>query len=116
MKKASLIIIVSAAILAFISGCEKRNPSGFQRPPASVSVATAIQQDVPVYIDNVGKTVAREVVSIQPQVSGRITEIHFDDGAELKKGDMLFTIDPDPYKAQLDSAKATLAEKKAALE
>ncbi len=71
---------------------------------------------MPVYIDNVGKTVAREVVSIQPQVSGRITEIHFEDGAELKKGDMLFTIDPEPYKAQLDSAKATLAEKKAALE
>jgi membrane fusion protein, multidrug efflux system len=116
LKKANLIIIVSAAILAFISGCEKRNPSGFQRPPASVSVATATQQDVPVYIDNVGKTVAREVVSIQPQASGRITEIHFDDGAELKTGDMLFTIDPEPYKAQLDSAKATLAEKKAALE
>ncbi len=116
MKKANLIIILSAAILAFISGCEKRAPSGFERPPASVSVAAATQQDVPVYIDNVGKTVAREVVSIQPQVSGRITEIHFEDGAELKKGDMLFTIDPDPYKAQLDSAKATLAEKKAALE
>ena len=116
LKKANLIIILSAAILAFISGCEKRTPSGFQRPPASVSVATAVQQDVPVYIDNVGKTVAREVVSIQPQVSGRITEIHFVDGAELKKGDMLFTIDPKPYKAQLDSAEATLAEKKAALE
>ena len=116
LKKANLIIILSAAILVFISGCEKRTPSGFQRPPASVSVATAVQQDVPVYIDNIGKTVAREVVSIQPQVSGRITEIHFVDGAELKKGDMLFTIDPRPYKAQLDSAEATVAEKKAALE
>jgi multidrug efflux system membrane fusion protein len=79
-------------------------------------VTEAVKQDVPVYIDSVGKTVAREVVSIQPQVSGRITKIHFKDGADLKKGDLLFTIDPRPYEAQLASAEATLAEKKAALE
>ncbi len=116
LKTIILITIISATIVGFLSGCEKQTPSGFQRPPASVSVATAEQRDVPFYIDSVGKTVAREVVSIQPQVSGRITQIHFVDGAELKKGDMLFTIDPRPYQAQLDSAEGTLAEKKAALE
>ena len=116
LKRAILITVILTAILAVISGCEKRGQQGFQRPPASVSVATAVQQDAPVYIDSVGKTVAREVVSIQPQVSGKITKIHFVDGAELKKGDMLFTIDPAPYRAQLESAEGTLAEKKAALE
>ncbi len=103
-------------IITSVSGCERKTPMSFQRPPASVSVATAIQKDAPVYIDTVGKTVAREVVSIQPQVSGRITKIHFTDGADLKKGDMLFTIDPEPYRAQLASAEGTLAEKKAALQ
>jgi multidrug efflux system membrane fusion protein len=104
-------------VLALVNaGCDKKGPSGFERPPAPVSVAAAVTRDVPVYLDTIGKTVASEVVSIQPQVSGRITEIHFTDGEYVKKGDLLFTIDPRPYQAQLASAEATLAEKKAALD
>jgi len=53
---------------------------------------------------------------VQPEVSGRITEIHFTDGANVKKGDPLFTIDPRPFQAQLDSAEANLAQSKAALD
>ena len=59
--------------------------------------------------------VAREVVSIQPQVSGRITQIHFTDGANVKIGDLLFTIDPRPYQAQLNQAEANVAQAEAAL-
>ena len=59
--------------------------------------------------------VAREVVSIQPQVSGRITQIHFTDGADVKIGDLLFTIDPRPYQAQLNQAEANVAQAEAAL-
>ncbi len=70
---------------------------------------------MPVYIDAVGKTVAREVVSIHPQVSGRITQIHFADGVQIKKGQLLFTIDMRPYQATLHSAEATLAQRKAEL-
>jgi multidrug efflux system membrane fusion protein len=81
-----------------------------------VTVATATAQDVPLYLDEVGHTVAREVVSVQPQVSGKITEIHFADGADLKKGDPLFTIDPRPFEAQLNAAQANLAQSKAALD
>jgi multidrug efflux system membrane fusion protein len=72
-------------------------------------------RDVPLYIDAVGKIAAREVVSIQPQVSGRITQIHFTDGADVKTGDLLFTIDPRPYQAQLHQAEANLAQAEAAL-
>lgn len=107
--------VVVCSLAAILAGCEKSpQPKGFVRPPAPVSVTAAVLQDVPVYLDSVGKIVASEVVSIQPQVSGRITEIHFSDGANLKKGDPLFTIDPRPFKAQLHAAEATLAEKKAA--
>jgi multidrug efflux system membrane fusion protein len=59
--------------------------------------------------------VAREVVSVQPQVSGRITQIHFTDGANVKIGDLLFTIDPRPYQAQLNQAEANVAQAEAAL-
>ena len=96
--------------------CKKKDPPAFQRPPAPVSIATAAVRDVPIYLDEVGKCVAREVVSVQPQVTGRIAEIRFEDGADLKKGDLLFTIDPEPYRAAVASAEANLARAKAVLD
>jgi multidrug efflux system membrane fusion protein len=100
----------------FWAGCEKHDAALPERPPALVTVTAAVSEDVPVYLDEIGKCVAREVVSVQPQVSGRITQIHFTDGADLKAGDALFTIDPRPYQAQLDSAQATLARVQAQLD
>jgi membrane fusion protein, multidrug efflux system len=109
--------LAAALLLAGLSaGCGEKSQPSFERPPAPVTAATAIAQDVPVYIDAVGKVVAREVVSIQPQVSGRITKIHFTDGANVKVGDLLFTIDPRPFQAQLHQAEANLAQAAAGLE
>jgi membrane fusion protein, multidrug efflux system len=102
--------------LVILSGCGRKAPASFERPPAPVSVAQAVAQDVPIYLDEIGKIAAREVVSVQPQVSGRITQIHFTDGADVKAGQVLFTIDPRPYQAQLNLALANLAQAKAALE
>lgn len=67
-------------------------------------------QDVPVYLDAIGKTVARETVAVQPQVSGRILQIHFTDGADVRKGQMLFTIDPRPFQAAVSQAQATVTK------
>ena len=105
-----------STILALSTGCQKQDPPAFERPPAPVTVVAAVTQDVPVYLDEVGKCVAREVVTVQPQVSGKITEIHFTDGADIKKGALLFTIDPRPFQAQLDAATANLAQAKAAMD
>lgn len=109
--------LATACLLALVlAGCEKKAPTAFERPPAPVTVAAAVTQDVPVYLDAIGKFTAREVVSIQPQVSGRITQIHFADGADLKTGQVLFTVDPRPYQAQVNAAEANLGQAKAALE
>jgi len=108
-----ILICVSTLVL---SSCAKKDPPAMERPPAAVSVVTAVTKDVPVYLDEVGRCVAREVVSVEPEVSGRIMEIHFTDGADLKKGDLLFTIDPRPFQAQLDAAQANLVQSKAALD
>jgi len=106
-----------ACILGLLlTACAKKDPPAFERPPSPVTVAPAVSEDVPLYLDEVGHTVAREIVSVQPQVSGMITEIHFADGADLKKGDLLFTIDPRPFEAQLNVAQANLAQSKAALD
>jgi len=110
--RAALGVVLLAALSG---GCDKKTPTSFERPPAPVVTAPAVAQDVPLYIDAVGKIAAREVVSIQPQVSGRITKIHFSDGADVKTGDLLFTIDPRPYQAQLNQAEANLAQAVAAL-
>ena len=99
-----------------VAGCDRKAPAAFERPPSPVTVAAATVQDVPIYLDAIGKFVAREVVSIQPQVSGRITQIHFVDGADLKAGQVLFTIDPRPYQAQVNIAEANLGQARAALE
>jgi len=104
-------------ILALLfAGCAKKAAPAFERPPAPVTVTSAVSQNVPYYLDEVGRCVAREVVSVQPEVSGRITEIHFTDGADLKRGDPLFTIDPRPFQAQLNAAEANLSQSKAALD
>jgi membrane fusion protein, multidrug efflux system len=102
--------------LLLLASCGRKAPASFERPPTPVSVAAAITRDVPIYLDEIGKVVAREVVSIQPQVSGRITRIHFTDGANVTTGQVLFTIDPRPYEAQLNSAEANLGQAKAALD
>src|SRR5437868_1560222 len=102
-----------------LAACNRNNvqaagPSG---PPAPlVTVVQANAQDVPRYLDEIGRNGAYESVTVTPQVGGRIVERHFQDGENLKKGQLLFVIDPRPYKAQLDSAQATLAQTKAALD
>ncbi len=110
-------LLALAAACSNVQGAENpRQQAQPQRPPAPVSVATAVERDVPVYLDQIGRNVAPEVVTIQAQVAGRITAIHFADGATVKQGDMLFTIDPRPYQAQLDSAQAGLSRNLADLE
>ena len=69
-------------------------------------VAKVIIKDAPIYLDEIGTCAAYETVQVQAQVSGQIMERHFQDGSDVKKGDLLFTIDPRPYQAALDQAKA----------
>jgi membrane fusion protein, multidrug efflux system len=107
----SLAACLTGVSALLLTGCtNKAAQQGFARPPAPVTVAAAVMQDVPTYLDAIGKTVAREVVSIQPQVSGRITKIHFTDGANVKKGDLLFTIDTRPFEANLKQAQASVSK------
>ena len=105
------LVPASIALLALLTmaGCmNKAAPAGFERPPAPVTVTDAEMQDVPIYLDAIGKTVARETVAIQPQVSGRIVKIHFVDGANVRKGDLLFTVDPAPFAAAVSQAQANV--------
>src|SRR4029453_4637211 len=104
------VVLLVVQFTSFLTGCVNKAQQKFERPPSPVQVSAAVSQDVPTYLDAIGKTVAREVVSIQPQVSGRITKIHFTDGANVRKGDLLFTIDTRPFEASLRQAQANLSK------
>lgn len=106
-----------AALLACGLGCNRKPgaPAGGM-PPPNVEVAAVVQQDAPVYLDAIGRCVAPQVVSIRPQVAGRLTGVHFADGADVKKGDELFTVDRRPFEIQLASAEANHSEANAAHE
>jgi len=77
------LFLAVSGLCATLLGCVNKAQPNFARPPAPVVVSTAVSQDVSNYMDSLGKIVARETVSIQPQVSGRIVTIHFADGANV---------------------------------
>jgi multidrug efflux system membrane fusion protein len=110
--------VMAAAALLMTAACNRSNVQAAApaMPPPLVTVVKATAQDVPKYLDEIGRNAAFESVIVTPQVGGRIVERHFQDGENLKKGQLLFVIDPRPYKAQVDAAQATLAQSKAALD
>ena len=77
-----------------------------QAPVRPVTVAKVVAKDVPLYLDEIGTCAAYETVQVQAQINGVIIGRHFQDGSDVKKGDLLFTIDPRPFQAALDQAKA----------
>ena len=86
---------------------QKKNAAKANQPPVRpVLVTKVVSKDVPVYLDEIGTCAAYETVQVQAQVTGVITSRNFQDGSDVKKGDLLFTIDPRPYQAAVDQAKA----------
>ena len=80
-----------------------------------VNVVTVVEKEVNEWDEFTGRLEAVESVEIRPRVSGYITEIHFEAGAIIKKGDLLYVIDPRPYQADFDRAAAELERMQAQL-
>ncbi len=101
-----------ACTLLLTFGCAKKNE--FQAPPApEVTVQHPEQKDVTIYAGFPGRLVAHDDVEIRARVKGFLKTIDFVDGQRVKKGDLLFTIEPEEYEAAVDSAEARLAQAKA---
>ncbi|MEA2342012.1 MAG: rane fusion protein multidrug efflux system [Thermoanaerobaculia bacterium] len=114
MKK---IYVAVAVLLVTTTACHKTaaKPSMAAAVPL-VTVATPTTQNVPRYLDEIGRNAAYESVTVTPQVSGHVVERRFRDGDNLHKGQLLFVMDTRPFQTQVDSARATLAQQKAALD
>ena len=109
-----LIAVAALGVSCSRSNVQAEGPGA--PPPPLVTVVQATAQDVPRYLDEIGRNTPFESVNVTPQVGGQIVERHFQDGENLKKGQLIFVIDPRLYKAQLDSAKANLSQVQASLE
>jgi RND family efflux transporter MFP subunit len=94
-------------------GCKRATAP--QQAPLPVNVVTVIEKEVNEWDEFTGRLEAVESVEIRPRVSGYITEIHFEAGAIIKKGDLLYVIDPRPYQADFDRAAAELERMQAQL-
>lgn len=82
-------------------------------PPAQVVVETAEAKDFPLVMEYPGRTAGSREVEVRAQVSGILTERSYEEGSKVKKGQVLFRIDPRPYQAALDRAKGALAQEQA---
>jgi RND family efflux transporter MFP subunit len=96
-------------------GCRDKNVSAAAPPPPNVQVVEVLQQDVPVYHEWIATLDGYVNAQIQPQVSGYLIQQNYREGALVRKNQVLFKIDPRPFQALLDQAKAQLAQAEAQL-
>ncbi|MFL5455420.1 MAG: efflux RND transporter periplasmic adaptor subunit, partial [Myxococcales bacterium] len=104
-----LAVLCAVAVAACKGG--RQQARGPEAVP--VTVAAVEKKDVPMLVRAIGAVEPIESVQVRSQVAGQIQKVHFREGAEVKKGDPLFTIDPRPYRAALLQAQATLARDRA---
>lgn len=96
-------------VLVIFHSCQSpQQNSKKARAISPVSVGEVTQQDLPIYLDVIGNVYSLQNVQIRPQVGGIIQEAYIKEGQYVKEGDPLYKIDPRPYKANLDKAKAAL--------
>src|SRR4051812_39040643 len=105
-------VIAMLAVSIDVAGCKKQQAPPAP-PPPTVTVARPVQREVIEWDDYTGRLEAVEMVEVRARVSGFIQEVHFIEGALVKKGDLLFTIDPSQFQAELDRAKAQVGQAEA---
>jgi RND family efflux transporter MFP subunit len=113
------LIGVSAAVVLAAAGlqaCTRADAHGPTPEPPVVTVAAPLVRNEADWSEQAGRFVAAESVDVRPRVSGYLSAVHFHDGQFVQKGQLLFTIDPLPFRAQADKARAELAQADARLE
>jgi multidrug efflux system membrane fusion protein len=108
------LALIALAVLAAACGdratAQKPPPAV---PPVPVMVADAVERTVPLQVSAVGNVQAFTTVGVKSQVAGEIKEVHFTEGRDVKRGDLLFTIDPRPFETALRQAEAALGQRQA---
>jgi membrane fusion protein (multidrug efflux system) len=98
-----------AVCLALLSSCKKQSVAPAAHPPVPVTIGTVIQKDMPNRKEWIGNLQGTVTSLVKPNVSGNIIQRYYTEGSVVKQGEPLFQIDPAPFQADLDKAKADLA-------
>ncbi|HMF93067.1 MAG TPA: efflux RND transporter periplasmic adaptor subunit [Vicinamibacterales bacterium] len=114
IEPAKTMIAVAATAAALTSACEKT--VAVAPPPPEVYVVSVVQKDVPTYLDLVGQTEGAQDVDVRARVEGFLETMNFREGSFVRRGSLLYTIDPKPFEAALAQAKADQATAQARLE
>jgi membrane fusion protein, multidrug efflux system len=117
MRERSSVIsaaLIACLTLAATAACSKKEPP--PPPPPEVQIAEVVQKDVPIYIELVGATLGSEDIEIRARVEGYLSSVNFTEGSFVKRGQLLYKIDPQPFQAALSQAQANLETAKARLE
>jgi len=110
LRVALLLLVPALAAGACSKKAESKQP---RQPAVPVAVAVVEEKPMPVQIQAIGSVEANAVVSVRAQVGGELVRIHFKEGQDVRKGDMLFTIDRRPFQAALAQAIATQSQHQA---
>jgi membrane fusion protein (multidrug efflux system) len=115
MRFTKPISIVTFGALLILAGCqeEQAQQGGAAFPPPQVAVVTVKAEDVPITNDLPGRIAATRTAEVRPRATGIIIERIFEQGSQVKEGDVLYRIDPASFKVQVTSAEATLRRAKA---
>jgi multidrug efflux system membrane fusion protein len=118
VSRTRLAVLLLAGALA-LAGCSEGRGGAQAKPgpppPVPVGAATAEARTVPVQVTAVGTVQAYTTVGVKSQVAGQIQQVHFTEGQEVKRGELLFTIDPRPLQAAVKQTEANVAKDRAAL-
>lgn len=107
--------ILLALLLVALAGCDGKPNVASAPPPPSVTVARPLQKVITEWDEYTGRFVAVERVEVRARVSGFVDSVHFNEGQIVKQGDLLFVIDPRPYRLAVDQSKADLERAKRSL-
>ena len=110
----STLVAVGAGLL-LLAGCTDKKPAVKTVAPLEVTVLSAQPSEESLWLESLGRAEGAEEISIQAQVTGTLEKIGYREGESVKKGQVLFVIDQDPYIAALESAKATVRQRSSEL-
>lgn len=114
IRRLSVIVWVAAAAM-LLAACSD-NAAGkprVQQPPVPVTVGEVLEKTIPVQLTAVGNAMAYTTVGIKSQINGQLVEVRFKEGQDVRKGDLLFLIDPRPFEAALRQTEAALNQRQA---
>jgi membrane fusion protein (multidrug efflux system) len=108
MKRYFIVLVLLPALSVLSIGCKEKSTAAL--PPPEVHVVEVLQQDIPLMEEFVGQTYGLNDISIQARVDGFLEGIFFDEGRRVTKGQLLYTIETEPYEAKVATARGVLAE------